>query len=289
MTEVAEEPIARRLAAPDLRAAVERYVRRKVPRPDVEDVVQTVLCDALAAEAPPRDERALKGWLVGIARHKVADYHRSAGRARHVELDDHDGAAEPAASAHDWARWAQEQTARDPEAERTLGWMAREGGGEKLAHIAAEERLPAEQVRQRVSRLRRWMRDRWLAELAAVAGIGAVALVAWWLWETRRPDGLAVPALPVPRIELAAPPAPSSAERPAAEPPSPAPPVSSSPPAPKLEDKRTTPKRRPSLDPKTDPGFDEKGAPSPPTQKIEPTQRQKDERFLKRMKEEGKL
>jgi hypothetical protein len=57
--------------------------------------------------------------------------------------------------------------------------MAREGEGEKLESIAAEENVPAARVRQRVSRMRRWMKERWMAELAAVALLSILALVAW--------------------------------------------------------------------------------------------------------------
>ncbi len=69
---------------------------------------------------------------------------------------------------------------RRPASEATLRWMVREADGDKLEAIAADEALPAERVRQRVSRLRRWMRGRWLAELAvvtmlAVAGASVLA------------------------------------------------------------------------------------------------------------------
>jgi hypothetical protein len=57
--------------------------------------------------------------------------------------------------------------------------MAREGEGDKLEHIAEEEKLPAATVRQRVSRMRRWMKDRWLKELAAVAAFSILAFVVW--------------------------------------------------------------------------------------------------------------
>src|SRR6187549_2239183 len=66
--------------------------------------------------------------------------------------------------------------------------MAREGEGEKLESIAAEERVPAARVRQRVSRMRRWMKERWIAELAAVAALGVFAFVVWRIWR-QTPDG----------------------------------------------------------------------------------------------------
>jgi hypothetical protein len=63
--------------------------------------------------------------------------------------------------------------------------MAREGEGEKLEAIAAEERLPATRIRQRVSRMRRWMKEQWIAELGAVATLAGIAFVVWWLGHHR--------------------------------------------------------------------------------------------------------
>ncbi len=59
------------------------------------------------------------------------------------------------------------------------------GEGEKLEAIAAEEQLPPARVRQRVSRMRRWMKERWAAELAAGAMLTAIAIAAWWVLRGR--------------------------------------------------------------------------------------------------------
>jgi DNA-directed RNA polymerase specialized sigma24 family protein len=168
------------LGDPALRRAVEKFVRRRVPPSDVEDVVQTVFVDALAAEGRPEDPGELARWLLGIARHKVVDRHRRATREPAMELPEI--AITPAPmEARALARWAEEQAGDKGDAQKTLDWMAREGEGEKLDAIAAEERIPAARVRQRVSRMRRWMKERWAAELAAVAMLAALALAAWWL------------------------------------------------------------------------------------------------------------
>src|SRR5690349_15785644 len=74
------------LADPALRRLLEDFVRRRVPATDVDDVVQTVLCDALAAQGRPTDEEELRKWLLGVARHKVADHHRRAVREPASEL-----------------------------------------------------------------------------------------------------------------------------------------------------------------------------------------------------------
>jgi DNA-directed RNA polymerase specialized sigma24 family protein len=178
MSQTADD-VRRHLGSSELRSLLEGFVRRRVPPSEVDDLVQTVLIDALEAETAPGDLEGVRRWVVGIARHKVADFHRRNGRAAIVALPEQLVGEEPPISARQWARWASQQTADDPEAQRTLDWMAREGDGEKLAHIAADEALPATQVRQRVSRLRRHLRERWKAELAAVAILLLVAIVAW--------------------------------------------------------------------------------------------------------------
>ena len=76
-------------------------------------------------------------------------------------------------------RWAEEQAEAVAHGPETLDWMAREGEGEKLEAIAREAELPSARVRQRVSRLRRWMKGRYLAELALASSL---ALALAWLW-----------------------------------------------------------------------------------------------------------
>jgi DNA-directed RNA polymerase specialized sigma24 family protein len=170
---------------------LEQFVRRRVPAPEVEDLVQTVLCDALGAERIPNDRVEIRKWLVGIARHKVADFHRRSGRERPSELGELE--AEPApVEERQLVEWAEQQAHSTGDARQTLEWMAREGEGEKLASIAAEAKVAPTQVRQRVSRMRRWMKERWLAELAAAAAVLLLSLVLWrWLTEPEiRPDDI---------------------------------------------------------------------------------------------------
>jgi DNA-directed RNA polymerase specialized sigma24 family protein len=167
-----------------------------VPPSDVDDVVQTVLMDALAAPSAPTDPRELTRWMLGVARHKVADLHRRAHREPPAELPDLE--ADPAPIEElEMARWAEEQAGSSRDAKQTLTWMAREGEGEKLEAIASDAQVPAARVRQRVSRMRRWMKERWLAELAAVAALGVVAVVAWWvLSRGERPEARPLPVPP---------------------------------------------------------------------------------------------
>jgi DNA-directed RNA polymerase specialized sigma24 family protein len=155
-------------------------LERRLPREDVDDVAQTVLCDALQAERIPADPVELRRWLAGIARHKVADFHRARARtsSRTDRLDD-DGALEPESPpAPLEAREVlanvigETTTARDRE---TLGWLVREHAGDRLADIAKEAGLPSPVVRQRVSRLRRALRKRWAQALAFVFLLGGAA------------------------------------------------------------------------------------------------------------------
>jgi DNA-directed RNA polymerase specialized sigma24 family protein len=185
----------RGLASPGLRLMVEKMVRRKVPAIEVDDLVQTVFVEALASDSRPDDDATLRRWLAGLTRNKVADFHRQGSRAKHVELSDQLADEAPPLEARDLAAWADKQT-DNADDKRTLEWMAREGSGDKLAHIAADEKLPPTQVRQRVSRLRRMMKQRWAAELAAVAALVLLALIAWQLL---RDDPIATPT-PVPEV-----------------------------------------------------------------------------------------
>ena len=186
----------RALGDPALRRQLEEFVRRRVPASDVDDVVQTVLLDARAATARPDGGDELKRWLLGVARHKVVDLHRRAHREPPAELPEIE-TAPPPVEERELVRWAEKQAGSTRDAQKTLGWMAREGEGEKLEAIAADERAPRRRVRQRVSRMRRWMKERWLAELAAVAALVLLAFAVWrWLSkpEDERPEAHHEPA-----------------------------------------------------------------------------------------------
>jgi RNA polymerase sigma factor (sigma-70 family) len=155
------------------RAALTAMVRRRVPPADAEDVVQAVLTEAVATTERPADPEGARKWLWGVARHKIADYHRRASR----ETTDPPERAAPPPEHEERAllRWAVGELPAGADAKKTFEWLLREGDGETLEAIAEEERLPPPVVRQRVSRLRRLFRSRW-AQLAAA---GLVALVAW--------------------------------------------------------------------------------------------------------------
>lgn len=157
------------------RAALLARVRRRVPDADAEDVVQSVLAEALSSPARPDEPEAARRWIWGIARHKIADHHRRAGR----ETNDVPERAAPPAPHEENAllAWAVGELPPGADAQKTLDWLLREGEGETLEAIAEEERLPAPVVRQRVSRLRRLLRSRWAQLVAA----GLAVLVGWAL------------------------------------------------------------------------------------------------------------
>ncbi|MBL8741879.1 MAG: hypothetical protein JNK04_12315 [Myxococcales bacterium] len=147
-------------------------VRHRVPPSEVEDVVQGVLCEALASSNVPASAADVPRWVMGIAKHKVADFHRRARREHLSDEADHQGSSDPiedklllqavlADGEHDATR-------------ETLRWVVREFAGEQLNDIAREAALPAAVVRQRVSRFRRRMRARWLMAAAAAFGLAGL-------------------------------------------------------------------------------------------------------------------
>jgi DNA-directed RNA polymerase specialized sigma24 family protein len=241
---------------PSLHDALRAMVRRRVPASDVDDVVQSTLADAVAAKAPPSDREQLRRWVFGIARHKIVDAHRAQRARRHEPLDDHEGSPAVATDAHDASeasevagllRWAERELPGGAEAESTLGLMLREGDGERLEHLAADARLPAATVRQRVHRMRAHFRARWALQVAIVLAIALGGLGLYWALGERHemaihpivgtapsqsmggPSPSTSSVAPLPRKESVPKDAPSSSAPPApapapVEPPPPAPP-----------------------------------------------------------------
>jgi len=184
------------LSDPELIAALRAHVRSRVSASDADDVLQAVLADALASAAAPDEAQALRRWLFGVARNKIADHYRRARR----ELPSEDVGADAPESAHesikDLLRWAEKELPPDSDAKRTFEWMLREGEGEKLESIALSEKVPAPRVRQRVSRLRRHFRERWAAYAAALAAAGLAILVLYMLRKKPEPVVRIVPEPP---------------------------------------------------------------------------------------------
>ena len=170
---------------PDLRSALVAMVRKRVPESEVEDIVQSALAEAIASPHAPADSESLRRWIFGVAKNKVVDYHRRAGRES-FDLPDVPGAPAPHLEA-DLLRWAEKNLPEGDENQKTLDWMIREGDGEKLESIAESEKLPPPRVRQRVSRLRRHFRENWQREVAMLAALGVI-ITAVVFYVTRQPD-----------------------------------------------------------------------------------------------------
>jgi DNA-directed RNA polymerase specialized sigma24 family protein len=171
---------------PDLREALVAMVRRRVPESEVEDIVQSTLADALESPHAPQESEALRRWIFGVAKNKVVDYHRRAGRET-FELPEVPEAPAPYAEA-DLLRWAERNLPPGEDPHKTLEWMLREGDGEKLESIAASEKLPAPRVRQRVSRLRRHLKTHWAREVALLGALGVIVTIAVLVWNRQRPQ-----------------------------------------------------------------------------------------------------
>lgn len=189
-----------RVADPALRREVEAAVRRRVRSDEAEDVVQATLADVLSASTVPEEPEEFRRFVFGVARNKVFDHFRRQKRQTDGLDDNEPTAPEPPLSARDILRWAEGELP-DSEAQ-TLEWMLREGDGEKLEHIARDAKLPATRVRKRVSRLRKFLRDRWAAELM-LAGLAALLCglgVLYWYAKGRTTDDVVKrePVRPVP-------------------------------------------------------------------------------------------
>jgi DNA-directed RNA polymerase specialized sigma24 family protein len=168
------------LADAEVRRRIEGIVRRRVPAGEVGDVVHQVICDALGSEVAPEDPAEVPRWLFGITRHKVADHHRVSRRRATEPLDPARVAGRAAPlEARSLLRGVIADATRDPRAAETMHWIAREAEGERLDELAREVKLPAATVRQRVSRLRRWLQKRWLREALLVAAASVVVFVVY--------------------------------------------------------------------------------------------------------------
>lgn len=156
------------LGMPTLHEELRRMVQRRVPSENVDDLVQSVLCDALAAPHQPIDAAEVPRWVMAIARNKVADFHRCAWREQASEAVEATASLPEPVEARELLRAVLDESRRQPRTLEVLGWIVREWSGERLCDIAVEAALPAEVVRQRIARLRRQMRVRWLPVTAAL-------------------------------------------------------------------------------------------------------------------------
>jgi DNA-directed RNA polymerase specialized sigma24 family protein len=167
----AREQLLDYIANPATRSSLHAYVRRRGLEDSAEDLVQTVLCDALAVEAVPERDSELPRWLTGIARNKVVDEHRRRARWKRADLPE-DLEAPRSSDARDLLQRIAREVV-EPEERRALDWLVREHEGDSLYLIALDQALEPSTLRQRICRLRRALRARYLAPLVVVLGLGS--------------------------------------------------------------------------------------------------------------------
>jgi DNA-directed RNA polymerase specialized sigma24 family protein len=165
-------------------------VRRRGLSDSADDVVQTVLCDALAVEAVPDRASELPRFVTGIARNKVVDEQRRRARWKQAELPEDLEGSRPN-DARELLRRI-ERDVVDPDERRALEWVMREHAGDSLYLLALEQALEPSTLRQRICRLRKSLRARYLAPLlVALLGLGG----AWAMQRAAAPEPLASPAV----------------------------------------------------------------------------------------------
>ncbi len=145
-----------------------------IPRQDAEDVVQEVALAAQRGFGRYDPHRPFVAWVLGIARHKVADHHRRRPARLWPLLDDEarvqlDRAALDLAGECDDRLWAMHECVR------ALPGRARDiihrfyAIGESVAAIATALRMTAANVKIRLHRIRHGLRRCVEGKLAAEA------------------------------------------------------------------------------------------------------------------------
>jgi DNA-directed RNA polymerase specialized sigma24 family protein len=188
MSEAARMTLLEYLGRPSTRSGLHAYIRRRGLADSAEDLVQTVLCDALAVQAIPSEETELRRFVAAIARNKVADEYRRRTRWKRAELPEQHDVPSPEAS--DLLRRIDADVV-EPRQREALDWVLREHAGDSLYEIAREQALEPDTLRQRICRLRKQLRARYLVPLAlTLAAVFYVAAVPRW----PRPPALVVGA-----------------------------------------------------------------------------------------------
>lgn len=159
---------------PSTRRALASYVRRRGGADDTEDVVQNVLCDLLTVQNLPSDPGDLPRFVNAIARRRVVDEHRRRARIGG------EAPREASISMHPEVRdlLSRIQNDADSMGQRgPLSCLLREHAGETLLDVAREQALNPTTLRQRICRLRKALRTRYLGALVMLL-LGGAALAS---------------------------------------------------------------------------------------------------------------
>lgn len=135
-------------------------VRLSVPPAEVEDILQEVWKAAVEQLPQFRGESSLATWLSGIARNKIADYHRAAAvRARDLRRDHiRSEAVPPEPSREEYRESVLDRVRVLPEADRDL-IVAVFLDELSLSEVAERMDLSLEAVRSRYKRAIRRLRE----------------------------------------------------------------------------------------------------------------------------------
>lgn len=134
---------------------------RRVGPEDAEDVVQATLEEVLASGCVPQLDEDVRRFVFYVARQKIADWHRRRAREARAGEQTTISTSPSLASTADLAHWVERELRPRIDDWKTFEWLLRESEGETLAEIAEADGVRAPTVRQRVSRLRRFLRSRW--------------------------------------------------------------------------------------------------------------------------------
>lgn len=149
--------------------AVYRFLHHRLDRKDLlDDLVQEVFLAAWRALDRFRGESEVRTWLLGIARHKLADHYRARMRGADLPLEPDAGADEPSAILDVDTRL--DAATRDARARATLSKLPEMYRAVLLWHywderstaeIAAETGKTAKAIERLLDRARRLFKRRW--------------------------------------------------------------------------------------------------------------------------------
>jgi DNA-directed RNA polymerase specialized sigma24 family protein len=205
-------PHAAYLATASVHSAIEAVLRRQgVAPPDVEDLRQVVLAQALETSAPPPDLDQCIGLVRKTARDPAIDHFRR--RARRSKFDagpfenpDERAAVEtPAEERLDFGKqiaWVHDRIHDGTISPRQAGMLASAADGVPGAAIAREWGLTDQTVRNELSRARKTARLSWAA-FVAVGGVVAIVLYGFVSEPDRADRGPEVGGVLPDRLEVA--------------------------------------------------------------------------------------